>query len=90
MIDHNESYNPPEEYLLSAEELKEWKDLDAEDRPFNFIPKKFPNLRSVTGYDRFIQERFQRCLDLYLCPRMKKNKVGFDLLTIRFKLTQNP
>jgi ribosome biogenesis protein ERB1 len=38
--EHNESYNPPEEYLMSAEELKEWEDLDPEDRPTNFIPKK--------------------------------------------------
>ena len=33
------------------------------------------NLRSVGAYDRFIQERFERSLDLYLCPRMKKKKV---------------
>ena len=38
--ENNESYNPPEEYLLSPEELKEWEDLDPEDRPTNFIPKK--------------------------------------------------
>ena len=72
---HNESYNPPAEYLFSDEELKEWKELDPEDRPTNFIPKKHDNLRSVAAYDRFIQERFERCLDLYLCPRMKKKKV---------------
>ena len=54
---------------------KEWQDLDPEDRPSNFIPKKHDSLRSVAGYDRFIQERFERCLDLYLCPRMKKKKV---------------
>ena len=73
--EHNESYNPPAEYLFSPEELAEWNDLDPEDRPTNFIPKKHSNLRSVGAYDRFIQERFERCLDLYLCPRMKKKKV---------------
>lgn len=36
-----ESYNPPEEYLLSKKELKEWKDADPEDRETNFIPKKY-------------------------------------------------
>ena len=38
--DHSESYNPPEEYLLDEQELKEWQDLDPEDRPMNYIPKK--------------------------------------------------
>ena len=38
---HAFSYNPPEEYLPNEEELKEWEDLDPEDRPFGyFIPKK--------------------------------------------------
>ncbi|KAJ3298725.1 Ribosome biogenesis protein 1 [Borealophlyctis nickersoniae] len=76
--DNAESYNPPAEYLLTKEEEEEWKKTDAEDRPTNFIPKKYPNLRSVPGYDRFIQERFDRCLDLYLCPRMVKKKVNID------------
>ena len=77
--DHSESFNPPAEYLLNEEEEKEWLDLDPEDRPTNYMPKKFDALRKVPGYDRFIQERFERCLDLYLCPRAIKQKV--DLLT---------
>ncbi|KAI8922042.1 NUC169 domain-containing protein, partial [Powellomyces hirtus] len=76
--DHDESYNPPEEYLPTEAEKQEWKALDAPDRPRNYLPKKFDNLRSVPGYDRFIQERFDRCLDLYLCPRVIKKKMNID------------
>jgi ribosome biogenesis protein ERB1 len=75
---HLESYNPPEEYILSKEEEEEWKGLDAEDRPHNFLPKKHSTLREVKQYERFIQERFERCLDLYLCPRTIKQKIDID------------
>ena len=76
--ENNESYNPPEEYLLSKEEEEQWKALDPEDRPHNFLPKKHDTLRAVSSYSRFIQERFERCLDLYLCPRTIKQKVVLD------------
>lgn len=75
---HAESYNPPEEYIFDKKELKEWKDMDPEDRPTNFIPKKYENLRNVEFYDQLINERFERCLDLYLCPRMRKKKLDID------------
>ena len=35
-------------------------------------PRAFPNLRSVPAYADFIKDRFERCLDLYLCPRARK------------------
>jgi ribosome biogenesis protein ERB1 len=35
-------------------------------------------LRKVPGYDAFLQERFDRCLDLYLCPRATKDKIDID------------
>ncbi|KAJ3311588.1 Ribosome biogenesis protein 1 [Blyttiomyces sp. JEL0837] len=76
--DHRESYNPPVEYIPTKEEIAEWEALDPQDRPQNFIPHKYPNLRSVPGYARFVQERFDRCLDLYLCPRIQKNKINID------------
>ncbi|KAJ3162194.1 Ribosome biogenesis protein erb1 [Geranomyces variabilis] len=75
---HDESYNPPEEYIPTEAEAAEWKALDAADRPKNYLPRKHENLRSVPGYDRFIQERFDRCLDLYLCPRVIKKKMNID------------
>jgi ribosome biogenesis protein ERB1 len=81
MPEHAESYNPPAEYILDPQEEAEWRYLDPEDRPRNYFPRKFPNLRAVPGYDRFINERFARCLDLYLCPRaMKKRVVDPDSL----------
>ncbi|KAI9274353.1 NUC169 domain-containing protein [Phascolomyces articulosus] len=76
--EHDESYNPPEEYLPDEEESKQWHDLDPEDRPKNYLPKKYTSLRHVPAYDRFIQERFQRCLDLYLAPRVRKNRLNVD------------
>ena len=75
---HAESYNPSEEFLLSKEEEEEWRKKDPEDRELDFIPKKFDSLRKVYGYDRFIKERFERCLDLYLCPRIRKKKLNID------------
>eukprot|EP01135_Chromosphaera_perkinsii_P004685 Nk52_evm34s293 gene=Nk52_evmTU34s293 len=75
---HAESYNPPEEYLPSQQEIEEWENLDPESRPTNFLPKKFSNLRSVPGYNNFVYERFERCLDLYLCPRARKVRMNVD------------
>ncbi|KNC78997.1 ribosome biogenesis protein bop1 [Sphaeroforma arctica JP610] len=75
---HEESYNPPSEYLLNKEEQAEWEALDMEDREPKFLPTKYSALRLVPRYDDFIQERFERCLDLYLCPRGRKNRVNID------------
>lgn len=72
---HDESYNPPAEYLLTPEEERRWRDTDAEDRKRDFIPQKYNSLRLVPGYSKFVHERFNRCLDLYLCPRTRRVKV---------------
>lgn len=37
---------------------------------------RYSNLRLVPAYNKFIQERFERCLDLYLCPRQRKMRVN--------------
>ncbi|OZJ03944.1 hypothetical protein BZG36_02927 [Bifiguratus adelaidae] len=76
--EHDESYNPPEEYLPTEEEKKEWESLDLEDRPKNYLPQRFTSLRLVPAYQRFMQEKFQRCLDLYLAPRVRKNRLNID------------
>lgn len=73
---HDESYNPPEEYLPDEDEIKEWNEMDEQEREKNYLPKKYKSLRQVPAYNQFIQERFQRCLDLYLAPRVKKNRVS--------------
>ncbi|MBN3321804.1 BOP1 protein, partial [Atractosteus spatula] len=75
---HEESYNPPPEYLFSEEEKLAWEQQDPEDRKLKFIPQKFSCLRAVPAFSRFIHERFERCLDLYLCPRQRKMRVNVD------------
>jgi len=53
------SFNPPVEYMNSVAEVSE-------------LPK---TLRKVRAHGAYIQEQFERCLDLYLCPRLIKSKV---------------
>jgi len=83
---HAESYNPPEEYLLSKEEEEAMLKQDPADRPLNFLPRKYEALRKVPLYDRLIQERFERCLDLYLCPRAVKKRMNVDPKSLLPKL----
>lgn len=75
---HAESYNPPDEYLFTEEEKKAWEEMDPSDREIDFIPQKFSSLRAVSGYQNFVRERFERCLDLYLCPRVNKKRLNID------------
>jgi ribosome biogenesis protein ERB1 len=80
---HAASYNPPDEYLPTENDLKEWADMPVKDRPNGYlIPKKFPNLRSVGAYQHSVQEVFERCLDLYLCPRSMKRRLNIDPETL--------
>ena len=79
---HAESYNPPAEYLLTAEEAAQQEQLDPKDRTLNFLPKTHACLRHVAGYDNFMKERFERCLDLYLCPRKLKRRLNIDPETL--------
>ncbi|ETN69112.1 BOP1NT domain protein [Necator americanus] len=84
---HAESYNPPAEYLFDEGERKKflryflflrWEESEPEDRRISFIPRKYDALRKVPQYDKFITERFERCLDLYLAPRKIKMKLQVD------------
>lgn len=75
---NEESYNPPEEYLPTPEEIKEWENTDPADREKNFLPKKFAALRKIPGYREGLRERFERSLDLYLAPRLRKNRLDID------------
>ncbi|CDU23578.1 related to ERB1-Protein required for maturation of the 25S and 5.8S ribosomal RNAs [Sporisorium scitamineum] len=72
---HAESYNPPAEYLFNEQEQKEWQEAEPEDRKQNYLPAKHDSLRRVGAYQNFVQERFERCLDLYLAPRMMRKKL---------------
>lgn len=75
---HAESYNPPPEYLFDEKEMKEWNKFKDEPqrRKLHFMPQRFNSLREVPAYSRYVRERFLRCLDLYLCPRARRMKVG--------------
>jgi ribosome biogenesis protein ERB1 len=75
---HEESYNPPEEYLPTGEEIAKWQGTEPVDRERNFLPKKYNSLRKVPGYEESIRERFERSLDLYLAPRVRRNKLNID------------
>ncbi|PRW59011.1 ribosome biogenesis BOP1-like protein [Chlorella sorokiniana] len=71
---HEESYNPPAEYLPTEEEKNAAQLLDEEERP-QFVPTAYDSLRRVPAYASFIKERFERCLDLYLCPRTRRKRL---------------
>ena len=60
--------------------------LEEEDRPA-YVPRAFDAMRRVPAYEGFIKERFERCLDLYLCPRaLKKRAFVKDPQTLLPKL----
>lgn len=82
---HEESYRPPLEYILTKEELDGIQMMPAEERP-KFIPRRFASLRSVPAYDNAVKELFDRCLDLYLCPRARKKRINIDPETLKPKL----
>ncbi|KAH8675475.1 NUC169 domain-containing protein [Xylariales sp. PMI_506] len=80
------SYNPPPEYLPTEEEKKAWEEADPEDREKEYIPQHYDSLRRVPGYEGFVKERFERCLDLYLAPRVRKNRLNIDPSSLLTKL----
>ena len=74
----SESYNPPEEYLPTDQERADFAALDKEDRDKDFLSEKYDSLRHVPAYKNLVQERFERCLDLYLAPRTRRVKLNID------------
>ena len=74
---YEESYHPPPEYLPDKNEKKAWEEADEEERE-DFLPTNHDSLRKVPGYDRFVKEKFERCLDLYLAPRVRRSKLNID------------
>ncbi|KAJ6941974.1 hypothetical protein NC652_007913 [Populus alba x Populus x berolinensis] len=59
--------------------------MDEEDRP-KFIPKRFTSLRSIPAYENAVNDSFERCLDLYLCPRVRKKRINIDPESLKPKL----
>lgn len=75
---YDASYHPPKEYLPDRNEEVAWLEADEEDRERDFLPRNYETLRKVPGYERFVKERFERSLDLYLAPRVRRNKLNID------------
>lgn len=66
---HEDSYNPPFEYRQDAAD-------ELSDDGNQTISRQFYDaLRRVPAYSPYVVERFQRCLDLYLCPRVAKDRL---------------
>ncbi|KAL6967821.1 Ribosome biogenesis protein 1 [Sarracenia purpurea var. burkii] len=82
---HDESYNPSLEYVPTQEEINSYQLMFEEDRP-KFIPKLFTSLRTVPAYEKAVSESFERCLDLYLCPRARKKRINIDPESLKPKL----
>ena len=75
---YDESYHPPPEYIPDSNEKKAWEEADEEDRDKEYLPTNHEALRKVPGYDKFLKEKFERCLDLYLAPRVRRKKLNID------------
>ncbi|KAI1006827.1 Ribosome biogenesis protein [Podosphaera aphanis] len=80
------SYNPPPEYLPTKSERETWESTDPEEREKEYLPTGYDSLRKVPGYEKFIKERFERSLDLYLAPRVRKNRLNIDPASLLPKL----
>ncbi|KAL5702799.1 Ribosome biogenesis protein 1 [Ranunculus cassubicifolius] len=70
---HDESYNPSVEFIPTQEEINKFMLLPEDERP-DFIPKRFESMRSIPAYENALKDAFARCLDLYLCPRVRRRK----------------
>ncbi|XP_024020518.1 ribosome biogenesis protein BOP1 homolog [Morus notabilis] len=82
---HEESYNPSLEYIPTQEEINSYQLMYEEDRP-KFIPRRYTSLRNVPAYENAVKESFERCLDLYLCPRVRKKRINIDPESLKPKL----
>ncbi|RYP23370.1 hypothetical protein DL767_008824 [Monosporascus sp. MG133] len=83
---YGESYNPPPEYLPTEDEKKKWEETDPEEREKEYLPQKYDSLRRTPAYGNFVKERFERCLDLYLAPRVRKSRLNIDPTSLLPKL----
>ncbi|KAL5566460.1 hypothetical protein UlMin_029624, partial [Ulmus minor] len=82
---HDESYNPSLEYIPTQEEINSYQLMFEEDWP-KFIPRRYTSMRSIPTYENAVKESFERCLDLYLCPRVRKKRINIDPESLKPKL----
>ncbi|KAK4776095.1 hypothetical protein SAY87_024056 [Trapa incisa] len=80
-----ESYNPPPEYIPTQEEINSYQLMNEEDCP-KFIPRRYTSMRNIPAYDNAVKDTFERCLDLYLCPRVRKKRLNIDPESLKPKL----
>ncbi|KAI6648361.1 Ribosome biogenesis protein BOP1 [Oopsacas minuta] len=74
---HRESYRPPPEYLPTPEEQVKWNaKFKSEKKLGEFLSTQYDSMLEIPFYSQIYQERFSRCLDLYLCPREPKLKIN--------------
>ena len=52
--------------------------MDPEEREKEYLPQKYNALRKVPAWTELTKERFERCMDLYLAPRVRKNRLNID------------
>ncbi|KAK4525004.1 hypothetical protein GAYE_SCF07G2908 [Galdieria yellowstonensis] len=67
---HEESYRPPAEFLFEQKRNQRNEE--------EFLPESYNFLRHVPVYTSLIREHFERCLELYLAPRMRKTRRRID------------
>ncbi|KAL5564415.1 hypothetical protein UlMin_027579, partial [Ulmus minor] len=82
---HDESYNPSLEYIPTQEEINSYQLMFEEDQP-KFIPRRYTSMRNIPAYEKAVKESFERCLDLYLCPRVRKKRINIDPESLKPKL----
>lgn len=85
---HALSYHPPAEYLFNEEEKAKYDELSDEKKDSIIEPTDFKKLRLVPNFDNLIREQFDRCLDLYLCTRIQKQRLNIDPESLVPKLPQ--
>jgi len=69
---HMDSYNPPVECRTTK-----ISDGSSGDKQTSLTYQNvYDALRKVPSYTPYVVERFRRCLDLYLCPRVEKARLS--------------
>ena len=71
---HAHSYRPPPEFIDEEAAEGGVGGAGKEGEEGRAGGEGFDALRRVPAYPKMVNERFERCLDLYLCPRMRSRK----------------
>lgn len=69
---HIDSYNPPVEYRTTDV----FSGSSRNKQTSQVYQNVYGALRKVPSYAPYVIDRFRRCLDLYLCPRVEKHRIS--------------